>query len=171
MGLNGDGTLIRVGDSRDAVESAYPRPRKATLVKRLPSGFADDLSVWGWETEDTSFAAIFKNDSLILAMELNEDADSDLIEISLDEPSVRMGEALISIEEGQVKYRFWELNGRRQMASVGPAPDGRQILTSAVGITEAMDLLRMSPEAAEQDAARAAQALDRATSDTPSASE
>ena len=160
--VDGD-SVIRVGQLlEDSLRGSYGKPPKATSLTELPPGLDETFEVKGWETYKRTFALVAKEDRVALALDFWEDADASKIRDAETEYELKFGKPDFTVVTDRNSYSFWQDGSVRLMTLQSEGRNGMSF-TVALGLTVLMDHLRMSPDTARNDAARAEQLLSSET--------
>lgn len=161
-----DGELLQVGDSTGKAYRAFPKPPKAFTAVRLPDVLAriqdPVLSAEGWSTAEESFGLVLIQERVILATHTLDGVDERQWSQILDRYDRFPFLEAITVGSGKVQYRFYQQEGQRLMLAFATDYRGRRSITVALGLSDLMDTLRMSPSKAEEDFAKATEALNKA---------
>lgn len=161
LGILNDGTLLRVGDSLEDANRAFPAPQDIFGLKELPPGFGSGFRARGFETPREGLGLILVDNRVAVAMRRLEDVSVDAAKEAVRRYVAEFGDATESVSGARIEYRFWTKEDQRLM--VCTAPDRKETsrfdVTVAVGVSTLMDALRMSHASAREDRAIAERAL------------
>ncbi len=152
---------VKVGDSADDADKAFPMPPGAFPFKEIPAGFQGDYRARGYDTSRDGFGVILYDNRVALAMRREENLTSGEITETFKEYQSAYGDPHDAVLGARIQYWFWEAEGQRLMLCAVPdSRDSSRIdLTIAVGDHVVMDALRMNIGSAREDRAAAEKAL------------
>lgn len=161
LGILNDGNLLRVGDSLEDANRAFPAPQDIFGLKELPPGFGTGFRARGYETPREGLGLILVDNRVAVALRRVEDISADAANESLRRYVEEFGDASETVKGARIEYRFWSKEDQRLMVCL--APDRKEPtrfdVTVAVGVSTLMDALRMSYASAREDRAIAEKAL------------
>ncbi|MEZ5163766.1 MAG: hypothetical protein R2688_08450 [Fimbriimonadaceae bacterium] len=106
----------------------------------------------GWETPERTVVVLGSRDGLVLAMDTREKIKIYEATNVIDSYTSQFGKPL-TITSQHSTYAFWtDGNIRLMVLDFEDPASGNRSMTTALGHTWCMDALRMSPEAAHNDA-------------------
>lgn len=145
---------LRVGDGERRAFAIFPRPRRAYEFREDPPGLEGDFHGRGWEATNETFAVITSGGRVVLALYDRVGVDR----AAVDQERRAHELELLPLQANFVTRSdcdswFWEAGGQRLMVLSYPDGKGGFALVTALGDARVMDALRMSPSAAEADAA------------------
>ncbi|MCB0826345.1 MAG: hypothetical protein KDC26_09160 [Armatimonadetes bacterium] len=148
-----DDVTIRPGMPLDvALSGSLAKPDTATSLTEIPPKFSKNFKVLGWETPERTVVALGSRDGLVLAMDTREKIKIDEARNEIEAYTVQYGKPL-TITSQHSTYAFWtDGNIRLMVLDFEDTVSGNRSMTTALGHTWCMDALRMSPEAAHNDA-------------------
>lgn len=157
-----DENSLTMGESVEAAERAFPRPRNAFEFFEEPPFTGDDYQCFGWQSRSEAFAGVYLRDQLVVGLYSQERVtDETLARVVEEYKNAYLSLPMEEIPAKYGTYYFWEAGPARLM--VGSSLDGskRRELVIAIGQRDAMDALRMSSTAIRQDLLDASSILDR----------
>lgn len=151
--LEYDGVTIRPGMPLEvALTGAMAKPNTATSLSEIPPKFSKNFKVQGWETPERTVVTLGSRDGLVLSLDTRENIKSDESKREIEVFTLLYGKPL-TISSQHSTYAFWsDGNIRLMLLEFEDSISGTRSLTTALGHTWCMDALRMSPEAANNDA-------------------
>ena len=146
-------TKVRVGDSQEDVERAFPIPPNSFPFKELPRQFNGQYRAKGFETAQTGFGAIYHENRLAGGVYRLENVTAGEVQSVVRSYIFALSDATQTLPKGSIQYWFWDRQDQRLM--ICSVPD-RQVplrydVTIGLGHTIVMDALRMSYPAARED--------------------
>lgn len=144
---------LKVGDSAEDADRAFPSPPGAFSVKELPERFGGLYRARGWETPTGGFGAIYYDNRLASAVWHIENITQGEMQGTVQDHVNAYGEPDQSLPGKGVQYWFWLKEDQRLMICSVPDRDhaNRFDLTVALGHQVVMDGLRMSYLSARED--------------------
>jgi hypothetical protein len=144
---------------------------KSIEFSSLPPQFDEkNFSAFGWEQNGFAFGGITFNFrdlesmrdevKVVFAMYTRDDVADDVVQTIVQGYKLRYKEPIRELPGSRVAYWFWEKPGRRLMVNTSVSPTGKKSVTVAVGGTQVMTLLGMSPDRAAADKSLAIQRLN-----------
>lgn len=154
---------VRVGDLDEEVIARFPRAKSATALSEDPPVWLVGARVSGWESEAESFAVLSLDGRVVCAVHTVRNAPWSTVHAA--RYAQQFGKSQ-QVSNPPVTYEFWENAdaGERLMICRGVASGGKPYSVTAVGLSSVMHELRMDPEAATADAARASKLLQKQAS-------
>lgn len=161
--LVADSQTIHVGDSVSDAEEVFRKPEgRAANFRDLPPGFGPGYRSTGWSTEAEGFGVISLEGRVVVAVHSEYGVSENRAEQILDKYRRRFWNRFKRltatdgkvIEPSWVQYWFAEHNKHRLMVCATRLKDGFVNVTEAVGSSDAMEGLRMSPKNAIEDLAK-----------------
>lgn len=161
LGILNDGAPVRVGDSLEDANRAFPAPQDIFGLKELPPGFGSGFRARGFETPRDGLGLILVDNRVAVAMRRIEDVSADAAKEAVRRYVAEFGDASESVSGARIEYRFWSKEDQRLMVCTAPdrKEPSRFDVTVAVGVSTLMDALRMSHASAREDRAIAEKAL------------
>lgn len=158
-----DSQSIHVGDAVSEAEKVFRKPEgRVSNFRDLPPGFGPGYRSIGWSTEAEGFGMINLEGRVVVAVHseygVSESRSNQIIDKYRRRNAIRFKKLAAGdgsdLEPSWVQYWFAEHNKQRLMVCAVRLKDGFVNVTEAVGSAEAMDALRMSPKAAQEDLAK-----------------
>lgn len=149
-------TDIRLGEKAElALVEEFRKPSKSIDLIELPPGFEDSFSVHGWETETRSVAVIGRDGDIVLVLDSYYGKDEEFAQKLVDRYEYRFGPPVDRILNDNTHYLFWRDGDVRLMVMDDKDSYGKHTLAIGLGQSKTMTTLRMTKEAAQNDAAKA----------------
>lgn len=146
---------LRIGDSPEDAERAFPVPANAFPFKDLPRMFAGQYRARGFETATMGFGAIYFENRLACAVHRQENVSAGEVQAIVRSYIAAFNEPDQMLPKGSIQYWFWSRDSERLM--ICSVPDREQVLrydiTIGLGVPTVMDALRMSYARAKEDQA------------------
>ncbi len=150
--LSAEGKLHLGGTRTDALKQ-FPKPEIASTISDLPKALHGqaNYSAESWQVGGMGFGTILYDDHLCLALHQVEKMTDENFEALLQKHRDENRVTATEIRDRFVHYVFWETDTQRLMICGFRSPEGSWSVTSVLGAKNVMDVLRMSPTAANED--------------------
>ncbi|MDI9641451.1 hypothetical protein QPK87_07250 [Kamptonema cortianum] len=142
---------------------SYAKPTRATPINELPPGFDEGFDAAGWESISRTVSVVSKDFAIVLAIDIQSELKPEQAKEIEDDYTLRFSGSSTSIKTEKTTYHFWQDRSVRLMMCQYTMPNGKIVLTTALGLNHLMDALRMEPDLAQQDADAAATVFSRNT--------
>lgn len=167
----GDRELYVGLDKATTLEIFEPLDKSIEFTSLPPQFDEEVFGAFGWEQNGFAFGGITYEDPdvsrapalVVVAMYTRDEVAEDVVQSTVQDYKARYGEPVSELPGSRIAYWFWERPGRRLMVNTSVSPAGKKSLTVAVGSTQAMSLLGMSPDRATTDKSLAIQRLNAQT--------
>lgn len=149
--LNGD-RILRIHATEDQAFEVFARPKNGFDFFEESPITGDEYVAKGWQSGIESFGVLSLRNKVVLAMYTLDYTSAD----QLSEKVRQYQEAFSTIEPSvlpgdKASYWFWEVGRVRLMICASQDTKRKQQLVIALGDTDVMDALRMSPDSARLD--------------------
>lgn len=163
VGVNGE---VHLGQSRAEVVKVFPKPDQANPVSELPEVLRGHpgYGAESWHFDNQGFGIILYGDRAALIVVEQDGLTAEQLRSYLVTQRFKNGDESAPDVEGRFShYHFWEKPGTAASAtSVPPSnqrvmicafmrPDSSFNVTTVLGVSDEMDALRMSVQAANED--------------------
>lgn len=151
---------VRLGGDPGEVERAFDPPSRTFPIGELP--FEEgELTVTGWQSANEGLGIISREGRVVLVLHTFERASERLADDLIDQYGALSRNLHTEIQGDNVRYWFWQDNRQRLMLVRHRDRRGNLHVTVALGVIELMNVLRMDPDSAQEDADRADELLSR----------
>ncbi len=145
---------LYVGDDADRALEVFSKPTKSYDVTDLPPGWKEQgYQADGWEASSESFGVVLQKGRVALVLFSVEHADERLFDSLVADYADDLPGLPRKVPGKKAKYAFWLDDDQTLMVCGTNTSRAGYVVTVAMGARPLMNALRMSEDAAKQDAA------------------
>jgi hypothetical protein len=153
LAIRGGAVVVKVGDTAENIDRAFPQPANAATFTELPSQFNGLYRARGFENATLGFGAIYYDNQVACAIHRIENITVGEVNQIVEQYTRAQGDPAEKIQGASIAYWFWKEGSQIQM--ICSAPDRTQNqrfdLTIGLGDKVVMEALRMTPLQAGND--------------------